>query len=212
MVVESWRESTTSTPLVVDSRHAFDNQQLFFLVRSQLPVARLCAGASCLSGGPASYPYEVLPGLLQRPGSTSYVCHRLTILKKGWGGEASGHPASCHVGWGLGVGQHTVHFHLFCTSRTFFVSPALICLLAGFPGPPNFFSGFCIFSASCSSFTSLHLCHVASLLFTLHFRCTWPAVDLKSITGLTSSSMLLALPGRMLLTRIRPLIVHDIQA
>ena len=40
--------------LVVDSRHAFDNQQLFFLVRSQLPVARLCAGASCLSGGPAS--------------------------------------------------------------------------------------------------------------------------------------------------------------
>ena len=94
--------------------------------------------------------------------------------EKGVGGEASGHPASCHVGWGSGVGQHTVHFHLFCTSRTFFVSPALICLLAGFPGPPNFFSGFCIFSASCSSFTSLHLCHVASLLFTLHFRCTWP--------------------------------------
>ena len=23
---------------------------------------------------------------MQRPGSTSYVCHRLTILKKGWGG------------------------------------------------------------------------------------------------------------------------------
>ena len=39
LVVESVRESTTRGVLVVDFLPPFDNQQLFFLVRSQLPVA-----------------------------------------------------------------------------------------------------------------------------------------------------------------------------
>ena len=39
LVVESSRESTTRGVLVVDFLLPFDDQQLFFLVRSRLPVA-----------------------------------------------------------------------------------------------------------------------------------------------------------------------------